>query len=205
MTYSKTIGSQLSIRPSQVAAAIELLDGGNTLPFIARYRKEKTGSLDEEQLRAIGDLLGRLRALDERRETILAAIAAQNKLTPELEAQIRAAATLTTLEDLYQPYKKKRSTRASVAREKGLEPLAELIIAQPVTQETAERTAAPFFTTDVPTAEEALAGARDIVAETIADHAGVRQLTREKALQYGTIHVSRVKKAADEKQRYQLY
>jgi len=205
MSYSKTIGTQLNIRPSQVAAAIELLDGGNTLPFIARYRKEQTGSLDEEQLRGISDLLGRLRALDERRETVLAAIAAQDKLTPQLESQIRAAATLTALEDLYQPYKKKRSTRASVAREKGLQPLADRIIAQPVTRETAEQIAAPYLTPDLPTTEEALAGARDIVAETIADHAGVRRLTREKALQYGTIHVSRVKDAVDEKQRYQLY
>ena len=212
MAYSEIIGSQLNVRPSQVAAVIELMDGGNTLPFIARYRKEKTGSLDEEQLRNIGELLGRLRALDERRETVLAAIAEQGKLTPQLEAEIRAAATLTALEDLYQPYKKKRRTRASVAREKGLEPLAQLIIAQPLTRETAEQIAAPFVqadakvsAADVTTAEDALAGARDIVAETIADHAGVRQLTREKALQFGTIHVSRVKKVADEKRRYELY
>jgi uncharacterized protein len=205
VSYAEIIGSQLNVRPGQVAAAIELMDNGNTLPFIARYRKEKTGSLDEDQLRNIGELLGRLRALDERRETVLAAIAEQGKLTPQLEAEIRAAATLTGLEDLYQPYKKKRSTRASVAREKGLEPLAELLIAQLVTRETAEQIAVPFIAADVPTAEEALAGARDIVAETIADHAGVRQLTREKALQFGTIRVSRIKDAADEKRLYELY
>jgi uncharacterized protein len=205
VSYAEIIGSQLNVPPWQVAAAIELMDNGNTLPFIARYRKEKTGSLDEDQLRNIGGLLGRLRALDERRETVLAAIAEQGKLTPQLEAKIRAAATLTALEDLYQPYKKKRSTRASVAREKGLEPLAELIIAQLVTRGTAEQIAAPFITADVATAEEALAGARDIVAETIADHAGVRQLTREKALQFGTIQVSRIKDAADEKRLYELY
>jgi uncharacterized protein len=205
MSYAEIIGSQLTIRPSQVAAAIELMDDGNTLPFIARYRKEMTGSLDEEQLRNIGELLGRLRALDERRETVLAAIAEQGKLTPQLEAEIRAAATLTALEDLYQPYKKKRSTRASVARERGLEPLAALILAQPLTRETAEQIAAPFITADVVTAEEALAGARDIVAETIADHAGVRQLTREKALQFGAIEASRVKDVSDEKRLYELY
>jgi uncharacterized protein len=182
VSYAEIIGSQLNVRPGQVAAAIELMDNGNTLPFIARYRKEKTGSLDEDQLRNIGE-----------------------KLTPQLEAEIRAAATLTGLEDLYQPYKKKRSTRASVAREKGLEPLAELLIAQLVTRETAEQIAVPFIAADVPTAEEALAGARDIVAETIADHAGVRQLTREKALQFGTIRVSRIKDAADEKRLYELY
>ena len=205
MSYPETIASQLNIRPSQAAAAIELMDGGNTLPFIARYRKEMTSSLDEEQLRDIADLLRRLRALDERRETILAAIAAQDKLTPELQAQLRAAETLTALEDLYQPYKKKRSTRASVAREKGLEPLAGLILDQPLGRQTAEQLAAPYITPDVPTAEEALAGARDIVAETIADHAAVRSLTREKALQYANIEVSYIKDAADEKRRYELY
>ena len=114
MSYAEIIGSQLHVRSRQVAAAIELMDSGNTLPFIARYRKEKTGGLDEEQLRNIGELLGRLRALDERRETVMAAIAKQGKLTRQLEADIRAAASLTALEDLYQPYKKKRSTRASV-------------------------------------------------------------------------------------------
>ncbi len=103
MSYAETIASQLNIRPSQAAAAIELLDAGNTLPFIARYRKEMTGSLDEEQLRSVHELLGRLRALDERRESVLAAIAGQGKLTPQLEAKIRAAATLSALEDLYQP------------------------------------------------------------------------------------------------------
>jgi uncharacterized protein len=205
MSYAEIIGTQLNVRPSQVAAAIELMDKGNTLPFIARYRKEKTGSLDEEQLRNIGERLGRLRALDGRRETVLAAIAEQGKMTPQLEAEVRGAATLTALEDLYQPYKKKRSTRASVARKKGLEPLAKLIIAQQVTRGSAKQIATPFIAAEVPTAEEALAGARDIVAETIADHAGVRQLTREKALQFGTIQVSRIKDAADEKRRYELY
>jgi uncharacterized protein len=205
MSYAEIIGAELNIRPWQVTAAIELMDKDNTLPFIARYRKEKTGSLDEEQLRNIGGLLGRLRALDERRETVLAAIAEQRKLTPQLETEIRAATTLTALEDLYQPYKKKRSTRASVAREKGLEPLAELIISQLLTRGTAEQIATPFITDDVVTAEEALTGARDIVSETIADHAGVRRLTREKALQFGTIQVSRIKDAADEKRLYELY
>ena len=205
MSYTKLIASQLDARPPQVSAAIELMDSGNTLPFIARYRKEMTGGLDEEQLRDIGQLLSRLRALDERRETVLAAIADQDKLTPRLEKEIRAAETLTALEDLYQPYKKKRRTRASVAREQGLEALADLILAQPAARETAAQLAAPFLCPDVPTADDALAGARDIVAETISDHAAVRRLTREKALQYGAIQVSRVKDAADEKRRYELY
>jgi uncharacterized protein len=128
--YAKHIGSELQIRPSQVDAAIELLDSGNTVPFVARYRKETTDSLDEEQLRQIQERLKRLRSLDERRETILDSIAEQGKLTPELRKRIQAAATPTALEDLYLPYKPKRRTRASMAREKGLQPLAELILAQ---------------------------------------------------------------------------
>ncbi len=124
MTPAEQIASLLNIKASQVNAVIGLLDEGNTVPFIARYRKEMTGSLDDEQIRIIADEIVRLRALDERRDTILASIEEQGKLTDELKGQIQAAATLTALEDLYAPYKKKRRTRAMVAREKGLEPLA---------------------------------------------------------------------------------
>ena len=134
--YTKQIGSELNIRPSQVVATIELLDSGTTVPFIARYRMEATGSLDEEQLRQIQERLKRLRSLDERRETILAAITEQGKLTPELKRRIQAAATPTLLEDLYLPYKLKRQTRASKARDHGLQPLAELILAQPLSSQT---------------------------------------------------------------------
>ena len=184
---------------------MELMDGGNTLPFIARYRKEATGSLDEEQLREISDRLSKYRALDERRSTILASITEQEKLTPELEQAINAAATLTALEDLYQPYKPKRRTRAGMAREKGLQPLADLILAQPRIRDTVETLAAPFVNNEVLDVEAALAGARDIVAETISDHAGVRQLTREKALKYAALRCAQVKDAQDEKQVYALY
>src|SRR5258708_15063782 len=128
--YAQSIAAQLKLRPAQVSAAIDLLDAGNTLPFVARYRKEATGSLDEDQLRNLIDLLAKFRALDERRTVILASIAEQGKLTPELQTQIDAADSLTTLEDLYQPYRPKRHTRASVAREKGLAPLADLSLAQ---------------------------------------------------------------------------
>ena len=185
--------------------AIDLLDSGNTIPFIARYRKEMTGSLDEEQLRQIGALLDKLRALDKRRQTIVAAIEAQGKLTPELHKQLIAAETLTALEDLYQPYKKKRSTRASLAREKGLGPLADLILAQPRTNKTAEDVAAPFVSDAVPTVAEALAGARDIVAETISDNADVRQRVREKALQWSFLNSVKIKKAEDPRGVYRLY
>src|SRR6185295_16004319 len=130
MDYSQKIASQLGIRAGQVKSTIELFDQGNTLPFIARYRKEATGALDEEQLGKISEQLENLRSLDERRQTILDSIEEQGKLTPELRQQIMAAETRTALEDLYQPYKPKRKTRASMAREKGLSGLADLILQQ---------------------------------------------------------------------------
>jgi uncharacterized protein len=181
------------------------LDDGNTIPFISRYRKEATGSLDEEQIRAIDDQLGKLRALDDRRSTILNSIREQEKLTPELEAAIQAATTLTELEDIYQPYKPKRRTRAMMAKEKGLEPLAELMLAQLLTRQTAEQIAEPFFNEAVPTVEEALAGARDIVAEVVADHTAVRQTLREKAFKFATLHSQKIAAAADERGVYTLY
>ncbi|MBK8900401.1 MAG: RNA-binding transcriptional accessory protein [Anaerolineaceae bacterium] len=205
MSYAQTIASTLNVKPGQVTAVITLLDDGNTIPFIARYRKEATGSLDEEQIRQINDQVSKLRALDERRSTILESIASQEKLTPELETAIKAATTLTELEDLYQPYKPKRRTRAMIAREKGLEPLAEFILGQLVTRQTADQIAAPFLNEEVPTAEDALAGARDIVAETISDTPQVRQSLREKALQFGLLRSEKVKDAVDERAVYKLY
>lgn len=205
MSYPERIASQLQLRPLPVNAAVDLLDSGNTIPFIARYRQEATGSLDEEQLRQIQELLGKLRALDERRQTIVTTINEQGKLTPELRQQLLAAATLTELEDLYQPYKPKRKTRASMAREKGLEPLAQLILQQLQTRQTVEEIAAPFVTEEVPTIEEALAGARDIVAEMISDQAQIRQRVREKARQWGLLRAEKIEEAADERAVYQLY
>ena len=178
----QTVAAQTNVRLFQVEAAVGLLDAGNTLPFIARYRKEATGGLDDEQLRQISRLLDSLRALEKRRQTILDSITAQGQITPELARQLHAATTLTELEDLYQPYKPKRRTRATVAREQGLQPLADLILAQPRSQESLDRLAAPFLNETIATADEAWAGARDIVAEAIGDHAGVRQQAREKAL-----------------------
>ncbi len=203
--YARRIAGEISLRPEQVAATITLLDDGNTLPFVARYRKEATGGLDEEQIRQVSVLLSRQRALDERRETVLSTIAASGQLTPELEQRIHAAETLTVLEDLYQPYKPKRRTRASIAREKGLQELADLIAEQVVTAETLEEIAAPFFTDEVPTAEEALAGARDIVAEMISDHPDVRGLARQKALQWGVLRTERVEQAEDPRGVYRDY
>lgn len=203
--YANKIATQLNIRSPQAAATIELLDGGNTVPFVARYRKEMTGGLDEEQIRQVGDLVEKLRAVDERRAAILQSIEEQGKLTPELQTQINAAETLTALEDLYAPYKPKRRTRASIAREKGLQPLADLILRQERASQSLEKLAAPFLNENTPTADEAWAGARDIVAETISDHAGVRQATRQKALQWGLLKCGKVEKAEDPKLVYQLY
>ena len=203
--YAGKIAAQLTIRPPQVAATIELLDGGNTIPFIARYRKEVTGGLDEDQLRAIQSQLEALRKLDERRESILASIEEQGKLTPELRTQLLAADTLTALEDLYQPYKPKRRTRAMIAREKGLQPLADQILAQLRSRDSAESLAAAFLNEKVANSEEALAGARDIVAETISDHPEVRRATREKALKFANASAGKIEDAVDEKQVYALY
>ncbi|HET9910894.1 MAG TPA: Tex-like N-terminal domain-containing protein, partial [Anaerolineales bacterium] len=204
MTHAEQIASQLNVKPSQVAAVINLLDGGNTVPFIARYRKEMTGSLDDEQIRVIADELVRLRAVDERRATILASIEEQGKLTNELRESINAAATMTALEDLYAPYKKKRRTRAMTAREKGLEPLADMIIAQ-LPEGVPEEVAEKFLNDQVTDVAEALQGARDIVAERISEHANVRATLREKALKFSRIRVEKIRDAADEKGVYQSY
>ena len=133
-----TIAQELGLKADQIAQTVQLLDEDNTLPFIARYRKEVTGGLDEEHLRAIQARLNYLRNLEERKETVLKSIAEQGKLTPELEAKIRAAMVLQEVEDLYLPYKPKRRTRATVARERGLEPLAEFILAQEITKKIEE-------------------------------------------------------------------
>jgi uncharacterized protein len=203
--YAEKIAADLSVQPAQVAAAIELLDAGNTLPFIARYRKEATRGLDEDQLRRLMELLERLRALDERRATVLASIEEQGKLTDELRAQIAAVATMTALEDLYQPYKPKRRTRAMIARERGLAELADLIVAQPKFNKTLSQVIQPYLNADVPTEEAALAGARDIVAESISDHAGVRGALREKALRWGLLRVEKIDDTEDPKRLYELY
>jgi len=204
MTHAEQIASQINVKPSQVTAVINLLDDGNTIPFIARYRKEMTGSLDDEQIRIIADELVRLRALDERRASILASIDEQGKLTDELRDRIHAAINMTGLEDLYAPYKKKRRTRAMAAREKGLEPLADLIIKQP-TKGSPEGMAEKFLNGQVTDVSEALQGARDIVAERISDNANVRATVREKALKFSKLRVEKIKDAVDEKTVYQSY
>lgn len=180
MTIEQIIAAELKVKPQQVHAALELLDGGNTIPFIARYRKEATGTLDEEALRSIEERAKYLRQLEERRAEILAAIKAQEKLTPELKTQIDAAVKMQELEDLYLPYRPKKRTRAQIAREKGLEPLAELITQQVQPPLPLEKLAALHIDAEkgVNSAEEAWQGAMDVVAENISDNAAVRDFIR---------------------------
>ena len=179
--FCQIIAGELNIRAVQVSHTVELLDAGNTVPFIARYRKEVTGKLDEEQIRDVEERIHYLRMLEERRVTILSSIAEQKKLTPELEKKIREATKLQVLEDLYLPYRPKRRTRATIARERGLEPLADLMRDPAQTGGSPESLAAAFVDPekDVADVEAALAGARDIVAEGVSDSAEVREKVRE--------------------------
>ena len=178
MNYASKIAEQLNLAHRQVEKTIELLESGATVPFIARYRKETTGSLNEVQIAAIRDLLGKYKELDKRRASILQSIEEQNKLTPELEKQINAADTMTELEDLYLPYKPKRKTRATMAIEKGLEPLADKLLQQKSIDITS--LAGQYINEEkgVATEDEALAGARDIIAERINEDTTARNRMR---------------------------
>ncbi len=179
--FFRLIAEELGISEKQVQSTIELLDDENTVPFIARYRKEVTGGLDEEQIRAIEDRIRYLRILEDRKQTVLKSIEEQGKLTDELREKIEAATRLQEVEDLYLPYKPKRRTRATIAKEKGLEPLAQRMWEQQDTTGDPESIAAEFIDEEkgVASAAEALAGARDIIAEWISDDADVRKLVRE--------------------------
>jgi len=205
MAYEGQIATALNLKTSQVGAAIELLSEGNTIPFIARYRKERTGKLDEEQLRQVEALVKRFTAVDERRETIIASIESQEKMTPEIMKRLKGAETLTALEDIYQPYKPKRKTRASVARTKGLQGLADRILAQEKFSGSAVDAAQEYVNADVSDAEAALAGARDIVAEMISDHTDIRRITREKAMKWGSFLSEKKSGAKDERGVYRIY
>ncbi|SFC51100.1 uncharacterized protein SAMN05421747_1136 [Parapedobacter composti] len=185
MSHEIRIAQELALAEKQVSTTLALLNEGASIPFIARYRKEITGSLDEVQLTQIRDRAQQLHDLDKRREVILKSLADQGKLTAELEERVKAAETMASLEDLYLPYKPKRKTRASVAREKGLEPLAELLLAQ---DGSSIRDAAQAYVDagkGVNDIEEALAGARDIIAERIAEDASIRAQTRQVFLEKG--------------------
>jgi len=172
------IAKELSLRPEQVSAVIELLDAGNTIPFIARYRKEATGSLDDQQLRRLSELLEKLRGLEKRREEVSRALSEQGVLSDALKEKIEKAATLSELKDIYRPYRPKRRTRASVAKERGLMPLATWLIRQQDGDPLEKAEAFVDPEKEVPDAEAALAGARDIIAEAVSDQAGLRKTLR---------------------------
>ena len=204
MDISKKIAEELKIKAWQVEAVIKLIDEGCTIPFIARYRKEQHGALNDEQLRALDERLIYLRNLEERKATVLASIEEQGKLTEELWAQIQAAETQVMVEDLYRPYRPKRRTRATIAREKGLEGLADCILLQ-MTDKPLEKEAAAYVDEEkgVATVEEAIQGAMDILAETIADEADYRTAIRRTVMEEGTL--LSVAKNPEEKSVYENY
>lgn len=205
---SAVIARELGIRPQQVEAAAKLMDAGNTVPFIARYRKEATGSLEDEQLRLLEDRLGYLRSLVKRQEEILGKIEEQGKLTDALRTAIEKAAKLQELEDLYLPYKQKKRTRAQIARERGLEPLASAMLLQAQKKGSARAEAAKFIRAEngIETAEDALAGARDIVAETIMEDAALRQKMRTRIWNMAVLTTALNEDAsAEDKQIVEMY
>ena len=196
MDINQKITEELGVKLWQVEAAVKLIDEGNTIPFIDRYRKEATGTLDDEQLRKLYERLVYLRNLEEKKEQVLASIEEQGKLTEELKKQILEAQTQVVVEDLYRPYRPKRRTRATIAKEKGLEPLSTLIMLQK-TKESLEEVAKQYINEEkgVANVQEALEGARDIIAENISDEADYRSWIRKQTMQKGHI----ISSAKDEK------
>lgn len=204
MDINQKITEELGVKRWQVDAAVKLIDEGNTIPFIARYRKEATGTLDDEQLRRLHERLTYLRNLEEKKEQVLSSIQEQGKLSEELKRQILAAETLVVVEDLYRPYRPKRRTRATIAKEKGLEPLAAVITLQK-SKQPIEEVAREYINPekDVNTAEEAIAGAKDIIAESISDEADYRIWIRKITTQKGRL----ISAAKDEEAEsvYEMY
>jgi uncharacterized protein len=201
------IAQTLNLPMRGLVAVIELLDDGGTVPFIARYRKEATGNLDEVQIRAIEEKLAYFRDLTERRATILSSIAEQGKLTDDLKARIEATFDKSELEDLYLPYRPKRRTKATIAREKGLEPLATYLWQQQPSTQSLESFAAGFVNVElgVASAEEALEGARHIVAEWISEDADLRKALRRLIFDEGVIVSRKVSDAIDEQEKFKMY
>ena len=196
MNILETLAQEFNLKTEQVEKTVELIDEGNTIPFIARYRKEVTGSLDDSVLRDLNDRLTFLRNIEKRKQEVSDLITAQEKMTPEIQAAIDAAKTITEVDDIYRPFRPHRKTRASVAREKGLEPLAELIYAQePVYTPSIEEQAAGYIDEEkgVKTAEEALQGAKDIIAENISDNAEFRKELRRLTFEFGLLSTKQAK------------
>ena len=188
MDIHAKIAEELNIRTGQVEAAVKLIDEGCTIPFIARYRKEATGALSDEVLRNLYDRLVYLRNLEDKKNTVLTSIEEQGKLTEELKAQILAAETQVAVDDLYRPYRPKRRTRATIAKEKGLEPLANLILLQKMNKSPLEE-AQNYIDSEkeVLSAEDALNGAKDIIAENISDNADYRKHIRDLTMKHGLL------------------
>ena len=189
MDINLTLSSEFSLKPWQVENTVQLIDDGNTIPFIARYRKEATGSLDDQLLRDLADRLDYLRSLEEQKEKVRTAITEQEKMTEELDKAIEAAKTLTEIEDIYRPFRPKRKTRASVAKDKGLEPLA-LKIYEQLAEVNPYALAEQFLNEEIATAEDAVQGAKDIIAEVISDDAVGRKQLRYVCRSHGNISVS---------------
>ena len=203
MDILKKLQEELNIKAGQVENTVKLLDEGNTVPFIARYRKEMTGSLDDQIIRQLSERLTALRNLEEKREQVKNAIAEQGNLTDELAKKLDAAATQTEIDDIYRPFRPKRRTRASIAKEKGLQPLADMIFGQKLIG-SLEDYASAFIDAEkgVETIEDALQGAKDILAEQISDDADLRKTLREATVQYGALLS---KKSKDEPSVYEMY
>ncbi len=204
MDIIKAIASELNVRNNQVEAAVKLIDEGCTIPFISRYRKEATGALNDEQLRNLDERLKYLRNLEDKKTQVIASIAEQGLLTDELKSQIEKADTMVAVEDLYRPYRPKRRTRATIAKEKGLEPLANVILLQ-MTGEPVVKTAEEYVSEekDVKTPEDAVAGAKDIIAESISDNADYRTRIRELTFKEGVL--TSAAKDAEAKTVYEMY
>ena len=204
MDIIKAIASELNVRNNQVEAAVKLIDEGCTIPFISRYRKEATGALNDEQLRNLDERLKDLRNLEDKKAQVIASIAEQGLLTNELKNQIEKADTMVAVEDLYRPYRPKRRTRATIAKEKGLEPLANVILLQ-MTGEPVVKTAEEYVSEekDVKTPEDAVAGAKDIIAESISDNADYRTRIRELTFKEGVL--TSAAKDAEAKTVYEMY
>ena len=203
MDINKKLAEELNVKVSQVEAAVGLIDEGCTIPFIARYRKEVTGSMNDEVLRNLDERLKYLRNLEDRKEAVISSIEEQGKLTDELKAQILQAETMVLVEDLYRPYKQKKRTRATIAKEKGLEPLADYIMEQNAA-EPVEQNAAGYVNDDtVKSVKDAIDGAKDIIAERISDVADYRTYIRDITMKEGTL----VTAAKDEKAEsvYEMY
>lgn len=204
MDIIKAIASELNVRNGQVEAAVKLIDEGCTIPFISRYRKEATGALNDEQLRNLDERLKYLRNLEDKKAQVLASIEEQGMLTDELKSQIEKAETMVAVEDLYRPYRPKRRTRATIAKEKGLEPLANIVLLQ-MTKEPLLKTAQEYVSAEkeVRSAEDALAGAMDIIAESVSDNADYRTKIRELTFKEGILRSTA--KDAETRSVYEMY